>query len=108
MATNVLRVRAKGTALVSDYEAMEAGVRRYIGRKLDTSTVDAAAGVGIGFRPTDAAVEVPVTGEYVRHVQHGDLWAADAETAERCGVAFDPTFGGSVDPKNQTPKSSKE
>jgi hypothetical protein len=33
-------------------------------------------------------------GAYVTAVRDGELWAADAQTAAHCGVAFDPTFGG--------------
>jgi len=34
-------------------------------------------------------------GQYNRErIAEGGLWAADAETAAACGVAFDPSFGG--------------
>lgn len=98
-APTVLRVKARGTALVQDYRRMEAGVRAYIGRVMDASTIDPKLGRGISFKPTDEIVELAAKGEhateYMKHVLHGDLWAADEETAAYCGVKFDPSFGGS-------------
>jgi len=105
MPLKTLRVRARGTALVMDYEAMEAGIRRYIGRVRDDSSIDPAAGVGIGFRPLEVAVEVPATAEYARHVRHGDLYAADEATAAYCDVPFDASFGEDVPKPPPTAKS---
>ena len=101
MAFNTLRVRARGTALVQDYAAMEAGIRRYIGRKADPKYIDPEKSQGLAFVPTDEVFEVAGhhlqwRHEYARHVAHGDLWPADEATAKECGVSFDPTFGGAL------------
>ena len=97
MSKHTLRVRARGDALVQDYQAMNNNHRRYIGRKMIAYTGMDHAGElreGAAFPPADEpTVEVPKMHEYVRHVQHGDLWAADKDTAEYCGVPFDPYFG---------------
>ena len=98
MPIKKLLVHARGAALVTDYTAMANNVRRYIGRKVDASTIDAETDTGAAFVPTGEAATVPAMHEYVRHVQHGDLWAADQETADYCGVKFDPHFG-------ETPKT---
>ena len=88
MAPKTLCVRARGDALLQDYEAMDARVKRFVGRKL----VEVEPSKW-GFVPTGESVSVPFRGEYVRAVQEGDLWAADAATAAACGVDFDPKFG---------------
>lgn len=94
-----LRVRARDSAMVPDIDAMEAHVRRFIGRRLDSSlgivykdaeNVERRQAV---FVPIDDAVEVPSYPEYVRSVKEGDLWAADEATANYCGVKFDSNFG---------------
>lgn len=84
MAQQKLRVRARGEALVTDYEAEEAGKRAFVGRKF--VEVDGQ----FGFAPTDDVVEKPVRGEYLRAIKKGDLAAADAETAKLAGVEFEP------------------
>jgi len=78
-----LRVKAAGLALVPDYEAQDAGILRFIGRRHD-----AKLGVNGGWAPTDAPVEVPFRAEYVQEVQAGCLEACDEETARACGVPF--------------------
>lgn len=78
MAT--IRVRAVGGALVTDCDAMENGVRRFIGRKIDPEKG--------GFVPLDEPAEVSARAEHVQAVRDGDLDPADAETAARCGVAW--------------------
>lgn len=83
-----LLVLAKGTALVSHLEALDAGVRRFVGRKHDPSVGPAG-----GFVPHAEAEEVADRAEYRQAVKEGDLWAADEETAAKCGVKFDPKFG---------------
>ena len=93
MAIPTLSVRARGRALVTHYDALTRGIRCFVGRRLDASTIDPTTDSGVSFVPTGVAETVPATVEYVRHVQHGDLWAADQATATYCGVTFDPTFG---------------
>jgi hypothetical protein len=103
----VLRVLPRGTALVQDYRALhETGTNRFHGWQFDGTLGpefrDNLTGQmtrhGGRVKQTDAVVEVspsdPWRGEYVRHVQQGDLWAADPETAAACGVAFEPHFAG--------------
>lgn len=84
MAPKVLRVRAKGTAMVQDLEAMDAGVRRFLGRKL----TEVEPGVW-GFVPREEAVEVPYRAEYVAELKAGCLEPADAETAKVAGLAWE-------------------
>jgi hypothetical protein len=84
MASKVLRVRAVGYAMVQDLEAMDAGVRRFIGRKL----TEVEPGVW-GFVPTGAVVTVPYRAEYVADIKDGCLEAADEETAMVAGVPWE-------------------
>lgn len=86
---DTLLVRARGLAMCPDFEAQEARIRRFIGRKHDPK-----AGKAGGWPSTGKAQEVPNSAEYVMAVQRGELWAADKATADLCGVVFDPTFGG--------------
>jgi hypothetical protein len=94
---STLRVRARGTALVCDIEALDAGVKRFIGRKIvcirpANPAVKDDPGEW-GFAPTGEAVTVPARAEYVRDVKEGSLEAADAETAALCGVPFEQHYG---------------
>lgn len=99
--------------MVPHYGNQKAGIRSYVGRKLDASqgslfdsreivrgpngkpqlvTVQRRNAV---FVPSDAPVfEVdegdPHVTEYIRHMRDGDLLPADAETAKLAGVKFDP------------------
>lgn len=88
MAEDTLRVRARGEALVQDYEALEAGIKRFVGRKY----VQVEGGQW-GFAPTNAEQVVPNHAEYLREIREGALWAADEATAAKAGVKFDATFG---------------
>lgn len=82
-----LCVRAKGSALVTDYERLDAGVKKFVGRKLvDLSNQEFA------FIPTEESELVPDRAEYRRAVCDGELWAASPDTAKKCGVRFDPSF----------------
>lgn len=87
MAVTTLRVRARGAALVHNLEAVNASPRRFIGREWVIE--DGRHGT----RPHGETVEVPNRAEYRACVREGSLWAADAETAAECGVAFDALFG---------------
>lgn len=84
-----LRVRARGTALVQDIDALDANTKRFIGRAYK----EVEPGVW-GFVPTGEDAVVRAHTEYVRELKEGMLWPADEATAKRCGVKFDPTFGG--------------
>lgn len=90
-----LRVRARGSHLVQDNEAMLVGIRRFVGRKL----VKLEVGVGgepdvFGWIDTGETVTLPATHEYRHDLKHGCLWPADQATAAEAGVTFDPEFGG--------------
>ncbi len=84
MADSTLCVRAVGDKLVVNYEALEAGARRYIGR-----TFLPSVGPQGGWPAARDAVTVPVREEYLKPLRDGALAAADQATAERAGVAFD-------------------
>lgn len=88
MTPKKLRFRARGEALVQNFERLDAGIKSFVGRKY----VEALPGQW-GFRPTDEDEEVAYGSEYVRACKEESLWAADEETAKACGVKFDPHFG---------------
>lgn len=77
--------------MVCDAAALDAGIRRFVGRKLV-----ALDGERHGFAPVsvDEPSEVEITHEIRRDCAEGMLWPADAATAAACGVKFDPAFGG--------------
>jgi len=87
-----LKVKAVGKCLVPNFEAMEQGVLRFIGR-----VHDASLGVEIpnsngqrtgGWKPTEEVVEVPFKKEYIDELKAGSLEAADEETAKLIGASF--------------------
>ena len=116
MALSKLRVLARGDTLVLDAAyARTSGRLRFVGRTLieadsadqlpagcpvrERDPVDAGDKFYVeGWPRGSAPVEVPAVGEFGSYfrstIREGGLWPADAETAEHCGVAFDPTFGG--------------
>lgn len=98
-----VRFRARGTALVMNIAAMEARIKRFIGRKYTKVSDDPEQW---GFVPTGEDDEVEYHGEYLKACKDGDLWPADKATADFCGVPFDPTFGGSVKPAAKSEKPS--
>lgn len=85
MQKQTLRVLPVGTALVTDFEAMEHGIRRFIGRQF--APVEDAPG-RFGFVPTGQAAEVPLTAEYVRALHDGSLEPADEATARAVGLPW--------------------
>lgn len=85
MEPKTLRFRARGDVRCPDFSA-PAHFRRYVGRAAD----------GTGWPSTGQVQEVAFDHHFVRECAGGHLWAADAETAEVCGVKFDPTFGGEL------------
>ena len=76
-----LLVKPAGAALVPDFEALEGGVLRFIGRKHDPTL-----GKNGGWVPVDTPVEVPYRAEYLQELRAGALLPADAETAKLAGV----------------------
>lgn len=78
-----LTVKAVGSAMVPNYEALDAGILRFVGRRHDTTVGANGAWVG-----TDESVTLPARAEYVQEVKAGALAPCDAETARACGVPF--------------------
>jgi hypothetical protein len=91
-----LKVKAVGDSPVQNYQAMQEGLRRYIGRVYDASLLkydEESEEVGKvshkgGWILLDEVVEVPNTTEYRHEVKEGNLVAADEQTAMICGVKF--------------------
>jgi len=102
MANGTLRVLARGTAQVPNYEAQDAGRNARVTHAtipIGPEFVDAEIGGGkrrhaAFVKHVGRVLTLPDRAEYRRHLRDGDLWPADAETAASCGVAFDPLFGG--------------
>jgi len=86
-----LRVCAVGTALATDYDAIEAGVRRFAGRRVDPEKG--------GFVPMDEPDEISARAEHVQAVREGDLEAADEATAAICGVKLKTAAAPKKTPK---------
>ena len=78
-----LLVKPAGSALVPDFEALEGGVLRFIGRKHDPTL-----GKNGGWVPIEQPVTVPYRIEYVQELNAGALIPADEATAKVAGVAF--------------------
>lgn len=79
----MLSVRANGSALVPDYDAIDGGTLRFVGRRHDPKL-----GKNGGWVPLDAPVSVPCRGEYLQELRSGALLPADAETARRAGIKY--------------------
>ena len=94
-----------GGPMVPDYEAQSAGVRRFIGRRLDRAQGkefhDPESGqtrrhaVFVPHEGLEAFVQKDVGSqfamEYLVHMRHGDLLPGDEETARWAGVKWDPS-----------------
>jgi hypothetical protein len=102
MSVSKLRFRARGTALVQNFERLEAGIKSFLGRKF----VEVAPGQ-MGFVPTDEDDEVTYRAEYVKACKDGDLWPADKATADACGVKFDSNFGSAPKAPDKSSKADK-
>lgn len=95
---SVLRVYARGEAMVCDHERLDhptMPTRGFVGRVFDRELADETNSGG--WRPILDPHEVPVRAEYLMALLDKDLWPADEETAKRAGVPFDPTFGGEIE-----------
>jgi hypothetical protein len=79
-----LTVRAAGAALVTNYEAMNAGARRFIGR-----TFVPDLGVAGAWPAIEDVTKVPASAEYLKHIADGALVACDEATAKAAGIKFD-------------------
>ena len=113
----MLRLRARGSALVQDHEALALSppVRRYIGRQLVELTPLAGseparhAYIDTGDVVAKSASS-PFAALYLEDICLGALWPADEATAQaaeafrrdrhpgRPPITFDPTFGGDEPP----------
>jgi hypothetical protein len=78
-----LSVKPAGSALVPDYEALEGGVLRFIGRRHDPSI-----GKNGGWVPVEGVVSIPNRSEYLQEIKAGALIPADKQTADAAGVPF--------------------
>jgi len=91
-----LCVRAKGQALVHNFEALEAGILRFVGWRRDSTLgepVTQADGTVVtpgGWVHTGEPVEVPNRHEYRHALIVGDLEPADEATARAVGLPFTP------------------
>lgn len=94
-----LKLLAVGDKLINDYDAAIAGTCRYIGRRWDANLK--------GWPATSEPSSVRPLPEYVMHVQHGDIHAADEETARYCGVTFEKPADTKVAAVNQVPFTGK-
>lgn len=102
MPKEVLRVLARGRALVPDYERAQNDKRNaFLGwscQPIGPEFTDPETGSQMrhaGFvKRIGGVVSVPVRAEYLRHLRDGDLWPADIQTAQIACVKFDPAYGG--------------
>lgn len=102
MTPKKLRFRARGQALVQNFERLDAGIKSFVGRKFVQPEPDV-----FGFEPTNADEEVAYRAEYVKACKDGDLYPADEATAKACGVSFDPSFGVAPAKSADEPKTKK-
>lgn len=100
-----LRVLARGTALVPDYEKQQHDKRNAfvgwtcsaIGPEFkDPETGSTMRHAGFVKRIGHVA-ELPVRAEYLRELRDKCLWPADLATAQLANVAFDAAYGGEHD-----------
>lgn len=78
-----LSVLPAGSSLVPDFEAMDGGTLRFVGRRHDPSV-----GKNGGWVPLDAPVSVPYRIEYVQELKAGALLPANEETAKLAGIQW--------------------
>lgn len=91
MQKQILKVKSSPQSMVTDFEALAARVRRYVGRTYDPTLgpVDPETNKHVGGWPLkNEPDEIPYRPEYVQAVKEGDLIAADKATADFCGVPF--------------------
>jgi hypothetical protein len=96
--SHTIKVRAVEGAMVPDYEAMEDGVHRFLGRRHEPFVPDPKAkltknhtllhGDAGTWAMTDEVITVPFRREYLEEVRAGCLVPADADSAKLCGVPF--------------------
>ena len=103
MAGKVLRVLARGSAMVPDF--MRASriahdqPHAFVGREWDGSLGD-GVGTSGGWVPLreptviEQSAHPAAFNEFLLVLRNGDLWPADEATARMAGVRFDHDFGG--------------
>ena len=120
----LLRVRARGEALVANQKHQDNGIKSFVGWKHDASLGEDALVLDEkgakqkirqgGWKQLDSVVEIDSSNpehlrEYAVAIADGDLWAGDeaaAEIARRMTgkpVQFDPLFGA---PKSDVKKGA--
>lgn len=114
MPGKVLRVLARGDAMVPVHSAHARGMSRFVGRVWDATAGDGVFTSG-GHRRVREIVEIQQFegigrsnmdfNEHLKAVRDGDLWAADEATARLCGVKFDSKFGGEYDAVSEPAKA---
>lgn len=80
---NKLLVKPAGSALVPDFEAMDGGTLRFVGRRHDPSV-----GKNGGWVPLDEPVSLPYRSEYLQELRAGALLPANEETAKLAGIQW--------------------
>lgn len=90
-----LQVRVAPGKLVPDYEALDQGTLRYVGRRHDASVgtplpakKGQPKGMSGGFVATEAVLDLPHRLEYLQELRSGALLPFDAETARLAGIEF--------------------
>lgn len=80
-----LKVKANPlfNGMVTNFEAMDAKVRRFVGWKWDAKVGEQGAWVQV-----ETPEIVPYRVEYVQALRSGELLAADNDTAKLVGVSF--------------------
>ena len=97
----MLKVKVVGDAMVTDFEALEDGVMRFLSRRHEPHVAKPIPkgqrfsrnqtllqGDGGTWPLTDEVVEVPFRKEYLDEIKAGTLAPADEATARLCGVPF--------------------
>jgi hypothetical protein len=88
MFMKTIKVWAEGTYLVPDYDAMEQGKLRFIGRYHSPDV-----GINGGWVPHLEPVTIPYRAEYIQELRAGTLSAGDKETARLAKVQYNPIPG---------------
>lgn len=105
-----LRVKANAESgvLVAHLEALDAGMRRYVGRVRDSSLRDVEAQVDSGWPATDEPTTLTPSSvdhltQYLLELKHGHLLPADEPTARLAGVRM-PASATTSPPKAASPR----
>jgi len=90
-----LQVKVSPGKLVPDYDALDQGVLRYVGRRHDASVgtplptkKGQPKGLSGGFVSLEAVLDLPHRIEYLQELRSGALTPHDAETARLAGIDF--------------------